>query len=281
MIIGCFALIEPFTPMRRQFEAIRELGFDYADVTDNHSGATLGTEFGFSASLSLESHADDIMSMVNEFNLTLTAVCAHANLLDPSSPARYGTAEIIKAIKLAHFLGIKQVITTEGDPKTAFGHNLTNEQRIFSVQEKLYEPVRWAARLGIDLLIEPHGVLTDSVDGMRRLLDALGHEETVGVNLDTGNSWLGGAAPAEFIKAFGPRIKHVHWKDMPAEMAPQRGTIFGCGMSVIPLGDGVVGIEALVKDLLAAGFNGPTTLEIAGAEAVKISAERLRQWAGQ
>ena len=38
-------------------------------------------------------------------------------------------------------------------------------------------------------------------------------------------------------------------------------------------------IEAIVKELLAAGFAGPTTLEIAGEEAVKISAERLRQWA--
>ena len=36
MRIGCFALIEPFTPMRRQFETIRELGFDYAHLTDDH-----------------------------------------------------------------------------------------------------------------------------------------------------------------------------------------------------------------------------------------------------
>jgi len=27
MKIGCFALIQPFSPMRRQFELIRELGF--------------------------------------------------------------------------------------------------------------------------------------------------------------------------------------------------------------------------------------------------------------
>ncbi|MFO1521508.1 MAG: hypothetical protein U1G05_05610 [Kiritimatiellia bacterium] len=46
MKIGCFALMEPFTPMRRQFEVIRSLGIDYADLTDNHDGATLGTEYG-------------------------------------------------------------------------------------------------------------------------------------------------------------------------------------------------------------------------------------------
>jgi len=279
MKIGCFALMEPFTPMRRQFEVIRSMGFDYADLTDNHDGATLGTEYGFAASFSLDSHADDILGMVNEFKLTLTSVCAHANLLDPASPARYGTTEIIKAIKLAHFLGVKQVITTEGDPKTDFGHHLTDDQRVFSVAEKLYEPVRWAKTLGIELLLEPHGILTDTVPGMRKLLDVLGHPETVGINLDTGNSWLGGGDPHEFVKVFGKRIKHVHWKDMPRAMEAQRGKQFGCGMGLIPLGDGVVGIEALVNELKAIGFDGPTTLEVAGADAVKTSAERLRKWA--
>lgn len=279
MIIGCFALMEPFTPMRRQFEVIRALGFDYADLTDNHNGATLGTEYGFAASFSLDSHPDDILGMVKEFDLTLTSVCAHANLLDPTSPARYGTTQIIQAVKLAHLLGVNQVITTEGDPKTSFGEGLTDDQRVFSVAEKLYEPIRWAEKLGVELLLEPHGILTDTADGMQRLLDAVGHEDTVGVNLDTGNSWLGGGDPHAFVRVFGKRIRHVHWKDMPAEMEAQRGTVYGCGMGLIPLGDGVVGIEQLVRELAEIGFDGPTTLEVAGEEAVKLSADRLHAWA--
>jgi inosose dehydratase len=278
MKIGCFALMQPFSPMRRQFELIRSLGFDYADLTDNHDGATLGTEYGFSASSSLDSHPATILDMVNEFGLTLTSVCAHANLLDPTSPDRYGTNQIIKAIKLAHFLGVKQVITTEGDPKTEFGHRLTDDQRLFSIVEKLQEPIRWARSLNIEILLEPHGILTDTVDGMTRILDALGHEETVGINLDTGNSWLGGGDPLEFVKTFGPRIKHVHWKDMSEEWLPKRGKQFGCGMGTIPLGDGIVGIEAIVKHLSDIGFDGPTTLEVVGETTVKVSAERLLSW---
>jgi inosose dehydratase len=278
MKIGCFALIQPFSGMRRQFELIRQLGFDYADLTDNHDGATLGTEYGFSASFSLDSHPRVIRDMVAEFGLNLTSVCAHANLLDPTSPSRYGTAQIIKAIKLAHFLGINQVITTEGDPKTDFGHHLSDDERLFSIREKLFEPIQWAEEFGIELLLEPHGILTDTVSGMTRILDALGHEETVGINLDTGNCWLGGGDPLEFVKIFGARIKHVHWKDIPAEMESERGKQYGCGMGLIPLGDGVVGIEAIVKELEKIGFGGPTTLEIAGEAAVKTSAERLRQW---
>jgi inosose dehydratase len=281
MIIGCFALVEPFSPMRRQFQLIREMGFDYADLTDNHDGATLGTEYGFSASLSLDSHPAKIRNLIGEFNLTLTSVCAHANLLDPTSPDAYGTHEIIKAIRLAHLLGVKQVITTEGDPKTDFGHGLSRSEMLFSIREKLHEPIRWAQELGIELLLEPHGQLTDSLDGMKAILDVLGHEKTVGVNLDTGNCWLGGGDPLAFVKTFGKRIRHVHWKDMPKEWESKRGKIFGCGMALIPLGEGVVGIQPIVDALLAGGFNGPTTLEIAGAESVKRSAERLQKWSGK
>ena len=278
MKIGGFALMEPFTPMRRQFEVIRSLGIKYADLTDNHDGATLGTEYGFAASFSLESHPKVILDMVQEFGLTLTSVCAHANLLDPSSPARYGAAQIIKAIKLAHFLGVKQVITAEGDPQTEFGHKLTDGERLFSIREKLYEPILWAKELGIEFLLEPHGVMTDTVANMTRVLDALGHEQTVGINLDTGNSWLGGGDPLQFVKTFKKRIKHVHWKDMPQEMEAKRGTMFGCGMALIPLGDGVVGIDKIVKELKKIGFNGPTTLEVAGADNVKVSVQRLNHW---
>ena len=80
------------------------------------------------------------------------------------------------------------------------------------------------------------------------------------------------------IEPFTPMRRQFHCKDMPAEMESQRGKVFGCGMSKIPLGDGVVGIEAVVQELKAAGFDGPTTLEIAGADALKTSAERLRKW---
>lgn len=278
MIIGCFALVEPFAPMKRQFEAIKEMGIDYADLTDNHNGGMLGVEYGFTASFSLDSHPEKIRKLVSDAGITLTSVCAHANLLDATAPDVYGTHEIVKAIRLANLLGVKQVITTEGDPKTDFGKSLTPEQRLFTICQKLQSPIAWAKELGIDLLLEPHGEVTDSVDQLKALLDMLGNEDVVGVNLNTGNSWLGGSDPLNHIKTFGKRIKHVHWKDMPAEWESKRGTVFGSGMSVIPLGDGVVGIQKIVEALLETGFDGPTTLEIAGTDAVKLSCERLQQW---
>jgi len=223
MIVGCFALIEPFQPMKRQFEAIAQMGIQYADITDNHSGGMLGVEYGFTASFSLDSHPAKILRMAEEAGLTLTSVCAHANLLDPTSPDVYGTREIIKAIRLAKLLDIKHVITTEGEPKTEFGEKLTPDKRLFSICEKLQSPIEWAEHLGIELLLEPHGIVTDSVEDMSNLLELLGHPETVGICLDTGNSWLGGSEPLDYIETFGERIKHVHWKDMPEEWIEKRG----------------------------------------------------------
>ena len=279
MKIGCFALVEPFRSLERQFQAIKEMGIPCADLTDNHQGGMLGVEYGFAASVSLDSHPAKIRDLAASAGIELTAFCAHANLLDPPSPDIYSTNEIIKAIRLAALLGIKDVITTEGDPKTVFGEHLTRGEQIFAMVEKLRSPVQWAAELGVKLLLEPHGRVTDTIDGMAAVLDKLDHPETVGICLDTGNSWLGGAEPLDYVKTFGKRIQHVHWKDMPESWLPKRGKIFGCGMAVIPLGDGVVGIPAVVKALKKTGFNGTTTLEIAGAENVKISAQRLRQWA--
>lgn len=281
MIIGCFALVEPFSPMNRQFEAIAEMGIKYADLTDNHEGGMLGVEYGFAASVSLDSHPAKIRRMAEAAGLTLTSFCAHANLLDPPSPDIYGTNQIIKAIRLAKLLGIKHVITTEGDPKTDFGHNLTHEQQVFTVCEKLHAPIQWAEELGIELLLETHGKLTDSVEDMAKLLEKLAHEETVGICLDTGNSWLGGAEPQDYIKTFGDRIKHVHWKDMGPEWEEKRGSLFGCGMATIALGEGVIDLPSIVELLQSIGFEGATTLEVAGPDNVRASVERLKEWTGQ
>ncbi len=278
MNIGCFALLQPFAGMATQFRMVRELGLDTADITDNHDGATLGVEYGFSASVSLDSHPEKIRRMAADAGVRLSAFCAHANLLDPPSPDIYSTFQIVKAIRLARLLGIRHVITTDGEPKTDFGHGLKREEQIFAIRERLYEPVLWAEELGIELLLETHGPVTDSVDCMEELLDALGHRNTLGICLDTGNSWLGGGEPLEFVRRFGSRIKHVHWKDMGAEWEAKRGSLFGCGMGSVVLGDGVVGVERIVQALQRIGYTGDTTLEVAGAGNVKASIGRLTGW---
>jgi inosose dehydratase len=274
--VGCFALVNPFSLLEAQLDQIRQWGFSCGDLTDNSDGACLGVEYGFTALASLDANPFDIKRLFESRGLILSSVCAHANLLDPAAPSRYGTAQIIKAVKLAGAIGVKHVITAEGDPRTPFGKSLTIDEAIFSIAEKLYEPLRFAEDYGVKILIEPHGHISDSVELMGRLLDKC-NSRALAINLDTGNLWLGGGDPLEMIGKFGPLIEHVHWKDLPAEMIEKRGTQFGCGMSLTALGEGVIGIEAIYKALVKSGFDGYSTLEIAGEEAVLKSFEYLKK----
>lgn len=278
MKIGCFALIEPFSSMQRQFEAVSEMGIEYADVTDTHDGASLGVEAGFTPSTSLDSHPEDVRQMAENAGLTLSTFCAHASLLEPTAPSRYGTSELIKAIRLANLLDIEHVITTEGHAGTEFAKGLDPAEQRLVIREKLQAPIRWAEELGITLLMETHGPVTDDVDAMEALLDEIGHEDTIGVCLDTGNSWLGGADPKDYIERFGDRIGHVHWKDLEPKWREKRGSLYGIGFATIALGDGIVDLPGIVSALEDIGYDGCTTLEIAGEDNIRKSAERLREW---
>ena len=274
--VGCFALINPFSTLETQLDQIKQWGFCCGDLTDNSDGACLGVEYGFTALASLDANPFDIKRMFEGRGLALSSICAHANLLDPASPSRYGTSQIIKAVKMAGAIGVTHVITAEGDPKTTFGKNLSTSEAIFSIAEKLYEPLRFAEDYGVKILLEPHGHISDSVKLMGEVLDKC-NSPALGINLDTGNLWLGGGDSLEMIDKLGSKIEHVHWKDLPKEMIEKRGTQFGCGMSLTALGDGVIDIKAIFKALVKTGFDGYTTLEIAGEEAVLKSFDFLKK----
>lgn len=276
MKVGCFALVDPFQTLDHQLSRIAGMGFRYADVTDNHPGGLLGREFGFSASVSLDDNPGDVKRMFAKHGLTITSVCAHANLLDPSSPATYATSEIMKAVRLAAGMGVAHVITTEGDPKTVWGHELTHEQRVFITAEKLYMPLKLAADLGVALLLEPHGVLTDSINGMQAIIDRLGAPANLGVNLDTGNTWLGGSDPVVFARTFKERIWHVHWKDLPKEWESKRGTLYGCGFGPIALGQGAIDIRGVFQVLKDSPHLHYSTLEVGGDENLRQSYAYLK-----
>jgi sugar phosphate isomerase/epimerase len=273
--IGCFALVDPFSLLDHQLDRIRDWGFQYADVTDTGDGAVLGNHFGFSAVASLDANPFDTKRLFEERGLTITSYCAHSDLLDASAPWRYGTAEIIKAVRSAAAIGVKHVVTTEGEPVTPFGHGLSREEAVFLIAEKLHEPLRVAEDHGVKILLEPHGPITGTIDGTSAILERA-YSPALGLNFDSGNSWLAGTDPVEYVKAFGEKIEHVHWKDLGPEWEAKRGTIYGCGMSTIPVGSGVIDIDGAFKALVEAGFDGYSTLEVGGDDAVLASADYLQ-----
>lgn len=272
--IGCFALVDPFSTLDHQLDRIRDWGFTYADVTDTGDGAVLGNHFGFSAVASLDANPFEMKRLFESRGLQITSYCAHADLLDASAPWRYGTTEIIKAVRAAGAIGVPHVITTEGEPVTPFGQGLSRRDAIFTIAEKLHEPLKVAEDYGVTILLEPHGPITGTIDGTAALLESI-DSPALGLNFDTGNSWLAGTDPVEYVRTFGEKIQHVHWKDLGAEWEARRGEIYGCGMATIALGTGVIDIEGAFRALEEAGFDGHSTLEVGGDDAVLTSADYL------
>ena len=265
MKIGVFLLIEAFGSVERQLQRAKEMGFDCADITDTNSGGSMAGTAGFSPTVSLDDNPFEIKRLFAKYGITPTTVCAHAGLLEPSNPGVYGTVEIMKAVKLAAAIGVKDVVTTEMEPHSAWAKNLTYDQMIFIIAEKLYTPLKMAADYGVRILLEPHGPITDSIKGLQDVMNILNNPDALGVNLDTGNSWLGGTDPVEMAKVFKSKIHHVHWKDLGQEWVSKRGKQFGCGFSTIAMGDGVIDIKGVCAALKGAKIES-STLEIVGAE---------------
>ncbi len=277
MNIGVFLLIEPFASVEVQLKRAKEMGFDFADITDTNSGGSLLGTAGFSPTVSLDDNPFEVKRLFEKYEITPSTVCAHAALLEPSNPGVYGNAEIMKAVRFAAAIGIKEVITSDLEARSAWAKNLSAEERVFIVSEKLHTPVKMADDLGVRILLEPHGPVTDSIQALQGVFDRLGNPTSLGLNLDTGNSWLGGADPVEMARVFKDKIHHIHWKDLSEEWEPKRGTVYGCGFSTIALGDGVIDIKGVcevLKDMDIA----TSTLEIIGSEEILgRSVEYLRE----
>ena len=121
-----------------------------------------------------------------------------------------------------------------------------------------------AARAGLVLAVHPHvGTAIESRAAIERLIE----RSSVGICLDTGHVYVGGADPTAIANAAPRRIRHVHLKDADATLAAAvRERRIGYGEAVRrglyrPLGDGEAGIADVLEALQRHGYEGWAVLE--------------------
>ena len=117
---------------------------------------------------------------------------------------------------------------------------------------------------GLETALHPHwGLAIANRPDIDRLLDS----SDVGICLDTGHAYLGGADPVEVARVAKDRVLHVHLKDVDAAKAervrsgevPFREAVID-GLFV-PLGEGGVDIAGVIQTLEEQGFRGWYVLE--------------------
>jgi sugar phosphate isomerase/epimerase len=102
-----------------------------------------------------------------------------------------------------------------------------------------------------------------------RLLRTFDHRPTLGFNFDPSHLVWQGVEPQLFIREFASRIYHVHMKDVGVTMDGKAGILgsflpFGDlrrGWNFRSLGHGDVDFDAIIRELNAAGYGGPLSVE--------------------
>lgn len=121
-----------------------------------------------------------------------------------------------------------------------------------------------AARHGLRTVLHPHvGTHVETREEVERFLA----DSDLNLCLDTGHLMIGGTDPVALAERYPDRIGHLHLKDVRAGLADEvRAGRLGYTEAVsrgmyVPLGQGDVDIEAVVRFVHAAGYDGWFVLE--------------------
>lgn len=173
-----------------------------------------------------------------------------------------GVPYVLKALPWAKLAGCPDIATTDGLHRP---EGLSDQEALESMKRSYGAILEVAEVYGININIEIHGYFTTQPDMIEKML-AFGGER-LGLNFDTGNSFISGQDPVEFCRRFLPRIHHMHIKDVSESLArASRGGETGIALSHCAIGDGVnadniVEILGMLRDF---GYTGALSMETEG-----------------
>ena len=194
----------------------------------------------------------ELRQLRDSLGLRFSAFDAHTSLLLP----QIGVPYLRRALDLAAELDCPVVMSDEGPLPTDW---MTLDQGFDILCISLEAVIGHARKRGVLFALELHNALTAQPDYLVKLLERFGPGE-LGVNFDTGNSFLAGNDAVEYVRRVADRVVHVHVKDIPASQLPERGKVTGTRVGVA-VGDGVVDIPGVVAVLAEAGYEGILSVE--------------------
>jgi len=205
----------------------------------------------------------------DELGLRFSAFDAHTSLLLP----QVGVPYLRRALDVAAEMECPLVMSDEGPLPTDW---MTLDQGFDILCVSLEAVIRHAQKRGVKFAIELHNALTAQPDYLVKLLQRFGPDE-LGVNFDTGNLFLAGNDPVEYVRRVADRVVHVHVKDIPASQLPERGKVTGTRVGVT-VGDGVVDVRGVLAALAEAGYDGVLSVECDTLAQAQASCLVLQRW---
>jgi len=196
------------------------------------------------------------------YRVQFSQVDAAFPLSGKDGPIR-GVPYVMKSIAWAKLIGCPRVDTTDGLHAPAG----LQDAEAMDLMKRSYEQILEVAEAHrIIVNIEPHGYFTTKPELMERML-AFADSPWLRMNMDTGNTFIAGQDPVEFLKRFIKKVNHVHVKDVSESLAAAtRGSQTGIAVSHVALGDGVNAgnIRKCLEVLRDAGYDGVLSIECEG-----------------
>jgi len=211
-------------------EKAAELGYEYVEPMV-HWGRELLSEAGYFHSVSMLDDPLRIRRACERVGIKLSGLSAHTPLCRPEIGVEY----LKQAIRFAAECGAPVINTDEG-PKPLW---TTVEEDHTLMRYTLQEAAAVAEPRGILLGLEPHQQYSKTVTGLDRIY-SLVKSPVIGINFDTGNSFLAGEDPLAWLAHVKDRLVHLHAKDISVQQADaERGKVTGTPVGCA-CGDGVI-----------------------------------------
>lgn len=217
-------------PFEWGVEKAAELGYDFVEPMV-HLGRELLSEGGYFHSVSMFDDPYRIRRACERAGIRISGLSAHCPLCKPEISTEY----LKQAIRYAAECGAPVVNTDEG-PKPAW--TTVDEDHVL-MRYVLQEAAAVAQPRGILIGLEPHQQYSKTPAGLDRIYHLV-DSPVIGINFDTGNSYLSGEDPLKWLEHVKGRLVHLHAKDISmqqskAERGKVTGTPVGCAC-----GEGVI-----------------------------------------
>lgn len=255
-------------------EKIAATGLKHIEFAVIH-GQNFIQALGYDPGVSLQANPRALRRYLEGKGIEVSQIDGSYPMMGPNGSA-FGVQYVQQSIRFAAEIGCPMVDTVDGAFETP---GMTKEEVFRVTCDNYAQVLPWAEDYGIVINVEPHGPYTNDIDFMRRLF---GHFDSdfLRCNFDTGNTFIAGHDPLDYLKALQPHVTHCHIKDVsPALAAAVRGEETGIGSSEVFVGGGVNAdnIRKCLAFLHGAGWDGVVSIECSGTdENTRKSVEWMR-----
>lgn len=212
------------------FQRIQELGEKHVELT-TATGFNLLEGLGFSPYVSVDDDPYIMRDLLAKYDLQIASI-------DCDYPiwSHHSIDVLNKTIVWGDMLGCRLFVTTDSG---AYPPGRSDEEWLQVIKYHFECVLPVAERHDAVIAIEPHGYLTTKPEALWRMATQNGSDR-VGINFDTGNSFIAGQDPVSFIERVKDRVIHMHIKDVSGELAAAiRGEETGIASSEVAVGEGV------------------------------------------